>query len=148
MGQNEYCYQCGKESKPVVATGKDSEGEPACSGHAMAEAPSSFEIFDPGTCDCGKKKGHIGRHRKTGIVTAVAVDADNRVPEDALDSGTSGESRTGNMANKKEDHERWEQSLMERRLALVDALCEILRQLYACDEALRAMGLEIVEEEA
>lgn len=53
------------------------------------------------------------------------------------------------MADKKEaGPEHWEQSLMERRLALVDALCEILRQLYACDEALRAMGLEIVEEEA
>lgn len=59
-----YCIQCGLEGRPVIAIGEDSDGEPACSGHAKKETVTA---------------------RKPATVRIVHSEPDGITPDDKLD---------------------------------------------------------------
>lgn len=42
----EWCLQCGEESRPEKAVGKDADGEPACRMHMVGHATSSAPVIN------------------------------------------------------------------------------------------------------
>ena len=106
--------------------------------------PQKVSQVEQSKCECGKESGHIGRCKKVGTNPPIQPRAG--VPEAAPKTRPSREDEGRKMATEHTQEqavEWWEQALIEKRLFLVDQLCDVLHALAACDEALRAIGRDV-----